>query len=182
VDFYLASGLSQSGQRTWRGEEVPATADPFRPIALRICNNDGLPVETVRSVEPNVIEFEYQLDDDIKGLRVGIYITTMLGEYVLNSFDTDDRDRYERYAVRAAGRYVSRCVIPPDLMNAGQYLVSVIASAYRVRRYFREDGALSFSVDAAGAPGGQWPEPRPGVVRPRLDWSIERLEPGGGGV
>jgi lipopolysaccharide transport system ATP-binding protein len=175
VDFYLASGLSQSGQRTWRQAEVPDEADPFRPIALRICNIEGVPVETVRSVDPSTIEYEYQLHEDIKGLRVGIYITTMLGEYVLNSFDTDDRERYERYAVRTAGRYVSRCVIPADLLNAGQYLVSVIASAYRVRRYFREDGALSFSVDAAGAPGGQWPEPRPGVVRPRLEWRIDKV-------
>lgn len=178
VDFYLASGLSRSGRRSWNAEDVPPSAEPFRPLSLQMCNNEGLPVDTIRSVKPSWVEFEYQLGEDVKGLRVGIYLTTMLGEYVLNSFDTDEPDLFERYAVRPAGRYVSRCMLPADLLNAGQYLVTVIASAYRVRRFFREDGALSFSVDATGAPGGQWPEPRPGVIRPRLEWAIERVRPG----
>lgn len=180
VDFYLASGLSQSGRRIWKAEDVPPSAEPFRPLSLQLRHDESRPVDTIRSVKPAWVEFEYQLSEDIKGLRVGIYLTTMLGEYVFNSFDTDEGDLFERFAARPAGRYVSRCLIPPDLLNAGQYLVTVIASAYRVRRFFREDGALSFSVDATGAPGGQWPEPRPGVIRPRLEWAIERLQSGSG--
>jgi lipopolysaccharide transport system ATP-binding protein len=32
---------------------------------------------------------------------------------------------------------------------------------------------MTFSVDASGAPGMQWPEQRLGPVRPRLEWQIE---------
>jgi len=36
-----------------------------------------------------------------------------------------------------------------------------------------DEQALTFNVDTSGAPGMQWAEPRPGVLRPRLEWKIE---------
>jgi small subunit ribosomal protein S3 len=60
-----------------------------------------------------------------------------------------------------------------NLLNEGRFVVGVNASAYRVRRYFQDEQALTFTVDATGAPGTQWPEPRLGAVRPRLEWQVE---------
>ena len=54
-------------------------------------------------------------------------------------------------------------------------MLGVNASTFRVRRYFQDEQALAFTVDAAGAPGMQWPEPRLGPVRPRLEWKIEAV-------
>lgn len=173
VDYYLSRGYAQVGQRTWDADEVPASAQPFRPMAVRILNPQGKVVDTLRAVEQNSIEIEYSLEAPITGLRVGIYLLSTRGEYIFTSFDTDDPGVFEKMAVRPAGHYVSRCVIPANLLNEGRYNVGVNASAYRVRRYFQDEQALTFSVDAAGAPGMQWPEPRLGAVRPRLDWQIE---------
>jgi lipopolysaccharide transport system ATP-binding protein len=175
VDHYLSSGFSQTGERFWRLEEVPEQAKPFRPIALRVKNSEGKIVDTARSVEPSIVEFEYALDEPIKGLRVGIYLTTTLGEYVLNSFDIDEQKKFEEYSSRPAGYYISRCTIPPDVLNGGQYMITVLASVFRVKIYFREDGALNFNVDITGAPGSHWPEKRPGAIRPRLKWQIEEI-------
>jgi lipopolysaccharide transport system ATP-binding protein len=173
VDHYLASGFSQAGERVWREDEIPAIAAPFRPIALRILDPDRQVAESLRSADPMSIEFDYTLDEPITGLRVGLVLMTNRGEYVFTSFDTDETEQFEHYSVRSAGRYRSRCIIPPDFLNAGQYTVSVIASSFRIKRYFREDSALTFTVDATGSPGSHWPEARPGLVRPRLDWQIE---------
>ncbi|KPL83997.1 hypothetical protein SE15_02050 [Thermanaerothrix daxensis] len=173
VDFYLSQGFSQTGERIWHPDEVPASAVPFRPIALRIRNAQGQVVDTIRSVEPSAIEIEYELSAPIPGLRVGLYLMSTRGEYVFTSFDTDDPERYEQFAVRPAGRYVSRCLLPANLLNEGRFVVGVNASAYRVRRYFQDEQALTFTVDATGAPGTQWPEPRLGAVRPRLEWQVE---------
>ena len=52
----------------------------------------------------------------------------------------------------------------------------VNASTYRIKRYFQDDKALTFTVDATGAPGMHWPEKRLGPVRPDLDWKIEVVE------
>ncbi|MCX7609820.1 MAG: ABC transporter ATP-binding protein [Anaerolineales bacterium] len=175
VDAYLSAGNAGAGERIWESDEVPAEAAPFRPIALRVRDARGSVTETVRSVEPFSIEMEYELTAPITGLRVGIYLTTARGDQVLTSFDTDDQKRFEKYGARPAGRYLSRCIIPPDLLNSGRYTLGVNASTYRVRRYFMDEQALNFNVDASGAPGMQWPEARPGVLRPRFEWEIIAL-------
>ncbi len=175
VDYYMASGFSQSGERTWEADEVPDSAAPFRPIALRVRDPRGKVADTVQSREPLDVELEYQIDKDITGLRVGIYLLTIQGEVVFTSFDTDNSEQFERYGVRKAGHYISRTQIPANLLNEGQYVLGLNASAYRVKRYFQDERALAFNVDAMGAPGMQWPEPRQGPIRPQLDWEINEV-------
>lgn len=175
VDYYLSSGFSQSGERTWTADEIPTSAHPFCPIALRIRSSAGDVVDTVRSVEPATVEMEYSLHQPIQGLRVGIYLMTMRGEHIFTSFDTDDPEAYGQHGTRRAGHFVSRCTIPADFFNEGRYVIGVNASAFRIKRYFQDERALAFNVDPAGAPGMQWSERRLGMVRPRLRWQIQQV-------
>jgi lipopolysaccharide transport system ATP-binding protein len=175
VDYYLSKGFSQEGQRTWNDDDIPAGAEPFRPVAMRTLDPKGKVVDTVRSVEPFTLEIEYDLAKQVTGLRVGIYLMSMRGEFILTSFDTDEPEKYESMRVRPAGHYCSRCTIPADFLNEGRYVVGMNANSFRVKRFFQDEQALTFSVDAAGAPGTQWPEPRQGAVRPRLNWQIETV-------
>lgn len=172
VDYYLSSGLAQSGERYWLPDEIPSSAAPFRPIAIRLLNRNHQVSEIVRSIEPCMIEVEYALDAPLSGLRVGIYLLSGRGDIVFTSFDTDDSKLYEQYSTRKAGHYISRCFLPADLLNEGRYIVGVNASTFRVQRYFQDENALAFMVDPSGAPGMQWAEPRLGLVRPRLSWEI----------
>lgn len=172
VDFYLSSGFAEVGERVWNPEEVANAKPPFEPVSLRIRNSKEAIVDTVRSTEPLTIEMLYRLTEPIKGLRIGIYLLTSRGEHVFTSFDTDTPEQYEKYVLRQAGEYVSRCIIPANLLNGGRYIVGINASAYRVKRYFQDENALIFNVDISGAPGTQWAENRMGTIRPRLDWQI----------
>ena len=176
VDFYLSSGQAETGEHIWQNDEVPVNAAPFKPIAIRIKDKTGKIVDTVRSTEPTTVEWEYQLDAPVTGLRVGMYLNTMRGEYVFTAFDTDDAQQYEQFGARQAGRYISRCEIPADFFNEGRYYLGVNASSFGVRRYFMDENAISFNVDITGAPGMQWPELRQGPIRPRLNWKIEKLD------
>jgi lipopolysaccharide transport system ATP-binding protein len=173
VDYYLSTGLAQSGERYWLADEIPESAAPFRPIAVRIRNAERRVVDTIRSVDPFTLELEYVLDQSITGVRVGVYLMSGQGEVIFTAFDTDDPELYERYSVRPAGHFLSRCLIPPDLLNEGRYVVGINASTFRIRRYFQDEYALAFSVDPSGAAGMQWPETRLGPLRPRLVWQIE---------
>ena len=173
VEYYMSSGFSQSSERVWQDDEVPESAYPFRPLALRMIDPRGNVSDTVRSLETLTVEMEYKLDEPIQGLRVGIYLQTIRGELVFTSFDTDSPEEYDRFASRPAGRYISRCQIPADFFNEGQYVLGINASSYRVKRFFQDEQALSFTVDAMGAPGKQWSEVRLGTIRPRLNWQIE---------
>jgi lipopolysaccharide transport system ATP-binding protein len=173
INYYLTSGFAQTGERIWTNDEIPAGTAPFCPISLRLLDSHQKVVDTMRSVEPATIAVEYTLDAPITGLRVGIYLMTTHGEQIFSTFDTDSSDNFERFGVRPAGHYVSRCVIPADLLNEGRYVVGVNASSFRVRRFFQDEYALTFTVDGTGAPGMQWHEARLGPLRPRLEWQIE---------
>jgi len=175
VDYYLSAGFSQEGQRTWLPDEIPADAAPFKPVSIRVRNPQGNVVDTLRSTEPVTIEIEYELDAPITGLRVGMYLLSMRGEYILTSFDTDDPEQFDRKSIRKAGHYVSRCTLPADMLNEGRFMIAVNASTFRVKRYFQDEQALTFNIDAAGAPGMHWLEPRLGPIRPRLTWNIEEV-------
>ena len=179
VDFYLSRGLTQEGQRLWQPDEIPAHADPFQPVAVRLLDAKGNVAETTRSTEPFFLDVEYKLKKAIKGLRVGIYVITSHGEFVLTSFDTDDPARFEKFTERPAGSYHSRVEIPANFLNGGRFVVGVNASSYRIKTYFHDEQALAFNMDVSGAPGTQWPETRLGPVRPRLSWKIEQGEKSG---
>lgn len=174
VDYYLSHGFEKGGERTWTPAEIPVDAHPFTPIALRILNPKGIVVDTVRSIEPLTIEMEYSLSAPITGLRVGLYLMTVRGDYVFTSFDTDEPELFSQYSERKAGHYVSRCVIPSDVLNEGRFVIGVNASVFRVKRYFQDANAVVFNVNPTGAPGMHWVEPRQGVTRPRLNWVIEQ--------
>ena len=172
VDFYLNRGMSKLGERYWEPDEVPANSAPFKPLAIRVVDKDGMVSDNVRSVDPIAIEIDYELEQDITGLRVGYYLNSTRGEAIFTSFDTDSETLFKEYTMRPKGVYTSRCLIPADTLNEGRFVLGVNASSYMVRRYFQDDQALSFSVDASGAPGTHWPEPRPGGVRLPLEWDI----------
>ena len=173
VDFYLNRGLSKVGERFWEGDEVPVSSAPFRPLAIRILDKLGQVSDSVRSVDPIQIEIDYELTEDVTGLRVGFYLFTTRGEPIFTSFDIDSEELFKEFTSRPKGVYTSRCTIPSNTLNEGRFLLGVNASSYGIRRYFQDDQALSFSVDASGAPGTHWPEARPGPVRPVLGWEIE---------
>ena len=116
VDAYLSAGFSQSGERTWLPDEIPASSSPFRPISMKVINPRGAVVDTVRSVEPITLEIEYALEAPITGLRVGIYLLTTHGDHLFTTFDTDEPEVYERFSARTAGRYTSRCTLPANLL------------------------------------------------------------------
>ncbi|HZU87186.1 MAG TPA: ABC transporter ATP-binding protein [Anaerolineaceae bacterium] len=174
VDYYLSKGLSQEGQRTWQDDEV-MDAYPFRPLEMRIIDSRGKVTDTVRSIEPFYIEMTYELKEPISGLRVGLYLNNMRGEMVFTSFDTDDPEKFNQYSIRQPGCYISRCTIPADYLNGGRFMIGLNASSYRIKRYYNDEQVVAFNVNASGSPGTQWPEPRQGIVRPRLDWKIETI-------
>ena len=177
VDFYMTSEMARLGERRWEAGDDYQPNNPFHPIAIRVLDSQGRVADQVISSEDFSVEFEYELQEEITGLRVGMYLATSRGEPVFTSFDTDDPATYERLTDRRTGHYFSRCRIPQDLLNGGVFVLGVNASSFRIRSYFTDEHALTFTVDPTGAPGSQWTEARRGPVRPALNWEITEAVP-----
>ena len=175
VDFYMTSEMARSGERRWEPGNDYQTNNPFHPLAIRVLDSQGRVADRVLSSEDFSVEFEYELQEELTGLRVGMYLATSRGEQVFTSFDTDNPETYERLTERRKGHYLSRCRIPRDLLNGGVFVLGVNASSFRIRSYFTDEHALTFTVDPTGAPGSQWAEPRQGPVRPALNWEITEV-------
>ncbi len=177
VDFYLASGQAETGERIWEPDEVPAASSPFRPISLTDQEPGGKVVDTVRSTEPVTVEFEYQLDragHRSAGWHVSQHDARRIRLHLLRYRRCRSSTSSSAPARRAVTSAAASC--PPDIFNEGRYSLGVNASSFGVRRYFMDENALSFNVDISGAPGTQWPELRVGPVRPRLEWKIEKVD------
>jgi lipopolysaccharide transport system ATP-binding protein len=175
VDFYMTSEMARSGERRWEPGDDYQTNNPFHPLAIRVLDSQGRVADRVLSSEDFSVEFEYELREELTGLRVGMYLATSRGEQVFTSFDTDNPETYERLTDRRKGHYLSRCRIPRDLLNGGVFVLGVNASSFRIRSYFTDEHALTFTVDPTGAPGSQWAETRRGPVRPALNWEITEV-------
>ncbi len=175
VDFYMTSEMARSGERRWEQGDDYQVNTPFHPLAIRVLDSQGRVADRVISSEDFSVEFEYELQEELTGLRVGLYLATSRGEQVFTSFDTDNPETYERLTDRHKGRYISKCRIPQDLLNGGVFVLGVNASSFRIRSYFTDEHALTFTVDPTGAPGSQWAEPRRGPVRPALKWEITEV-------
>ena len=133
-------------------------------------------MDTIRSTEPIQVEMEYELSQPLTGLRVGLYFNSTRGEPIFTSFDLDDPDPFREVRLPAKkGRYISTATIPANFFNEGRVVIGVNASSYRIKRYFQDEQALVFSVDATGAPGMHWSEVRMGPIRPLLEWKIEAV-------
>lgn len=171
VDFYMTSNMARSGEYIWQ-DPVASRDGPFQPHALRVIDHQGRIADRIASTEGCRVEFEYELSRNVTGLRIGLYVNSSRGESVFTSFDTDDPSRYERFTERPAGRYISRCTIPSDLMNGGTFILGVNASTYQIHSYFTDEHVMTLTVDATGAPGSQWVEARRGSIRPALEWEI----------
>ena len=175
VDFYMTSEMARSGERRWEPGDDYQANNPFHPLAIRVLDSRGRVADRVLSSEDFSVEFEYELQKELTGLRVGMYLATSRGEQVFTSFDTDNPETYERLTDRRKGHYISKCRIPRDLLNGGVFVLGVNASSFRIRSFFTDEHALTFTVDPTGAPGSQWAEPRRGPVRPALNWEITEV-------
>ena len=86
-----------------------------------------------------------------------------------------DQSSWERPAPLPPGDYRTRCVIPADLLNSGIYFAS-FHFFEGSDRLLEVPDALSFHVEDSGAGRHGWQGKWEGAIRPRLDWSTQRID------
>ena len=172
ISHYMSEGGGGSAIIEYDPQTAPRS-DAVRLVAIRTKNQSGELADTIGADQPLTIEVEYETLRKTSGLRIGVSVLGAEGEVVLS---TKDLDVHPADYDREAGRYISAVQLPPDLLNIGQFFISVGSDFPMVQANFSVERALGFTVELSGdSVGGHVLDGRAGLLRMRMPWSVKRI-------
>lgn len=174
VTRYLSSGAQFSGERRWSiPVDAPGT-DEIRLIAVRVSNADRVQATNFDVRRPINVEIEYELLAPLPRFRTAFRLVASDGTVILTSAESSNQGWDQ--TSREPGKYTSWCEIPGNFLNVGQYGITVSCDIPFVRALFFVENCLNFHVEETGSHSGRFPERWPGLICPKFDWQVERLD------
>jgi homopolymeric O-antigen transport system ATP-binding protein len=178
ITSYLHSALGSGSRISWPDDDTAPGDDLARLLAVRAVDDDGNPIDALDVRESVWIEIVYRVLRSGPPVFGKVKLYDGQGNIAFNAMDIGPHDDENA----EPGRYIATARIPGNFLNEGR--VSVEAGVYTLRspklhpRAWKPD-AVSFTVydpgDGDSARGSFTGQLR-GVVRPLLDWSVERLD------
>ena len=172
---YLHQTHSAATERTWAAESAPGN-DLARILAIRALPHEGMPPGVMDVRRPIGVEIEFSVLREGKPLFPKIKVLDKEGAVAFNAIDTDER----WHVSTPPGTYLATAWIPGNLLNEGSAIVEPAICSIdfpKLEHHAAVYEAISFEVldpgegdSARGLFGGEWR----GVVRPLLDWTVER--------
>ena len=172
VSGYLEHPSGAIGERSWPDTSSAPGDERIKLRAVRVLGPSDRAATNLDIQHACVIELEYHLFISMTVLRRSYRVTTAEGEGAFTTADGANSDRMVP-APRGPGIYVSRCLIPGNLLNENTYSVTVSADVPFVEILFFEENVLRFHVEQTGGVSGRYGERWPGVVCPNLEWEIK---------
>lgn len=167
IDHYLAMATDQCNEMTWN-DELSISNEKLRFSRVAIQTPCGNPVDMIGNTEAFQIVVEYEVFSEIGGLRIGFMMQRSDGIPVCGSNDPEAWPTSERQP----GRYTSRCLFPSHILNAGTYSLMFGADIPPYDRLIIDTG-YCISITVVEKEGhGPMHETLPGLIRPKLEWSI----------
>lgn len=168
VSSYLLEADTSAASIVWDAHAAPQTPE-IRFAEAHILNEAGKPTSSVDCRKEFSIAVEYQVLKPLNELRIGFFMQNSDGIAVCGSNEPNAWHQ----TTKNPGRYVSRCVFPGYVLNAGRYLIRFGADLPPFDRpLVTTPFCLSLTIeDVAGH--GLRRERLPGITRPRLDWISE---------
>jgi lipopolysaccharide transport system ATP-binding protein len=171
---YFKAFTSNRVEQVW---DDPATAPGNDKVRLhRLCVRpaDGSPSDVVTVQTPLVMEFEYWNLSPGANINLSLNIYNEQDVLVMATAPAPERALEELQL--PAGLLRSQCHIPGNLMNDGVYSVELLVIGNGLNLVYSHKDALIFEINDTQARTGAWHGRWPGVVRPKLEWSTERIE------
>ncbi len=179
VSAYLSSGLGTMAAREWPDPARAPGNEIARLLAVRVRDHQGRVSAAHDIRRPITIELEYVVQAAGQRLVPNLHVLTGEG---LHAFVTSDVADSGHRRVRDPGRWRAAVTIPGNFLSEGTYVIGAALSTMDpVAVHFWERDAVAFQViDSAegDTARGDYGGPVPGVVRPLLPWTNERLPPG----
>ena len=180
VDRYIAAARSTGGECVWSDACTAPGNENVRLHAVRVVS-DGEVTADVDIQKDIVIEIDYWNFEAGARLDVGIHLKDRMNTYVLASANRPSASiGIDPWSGRShpVGLFRTRCRIPDNFLNEGQYSVDVAVNNHTLVWQAGQENAVSFVVHDSGAMRKEYQGRWVGVVRPRLAWATEYLGSG----
>lgn len=176
---YLKTVRGNGGSVTW---DDLATAPGNAVVRIQsVSVLQGEPLQRVSEVDiaaPITIEVQYRALVPEHELYCALVLKDQMGTAVLMTSSAKavslTPDAWSGQPHPVAG-YVSRCEIPATFLNEGRYTVTAIVGRGISEVQAQAEDAVAFDVHDTGEMRGLYFGQWPGVVRPKLAWSTERV-------
>jgi len=176
VTTYLKSGVGTSAVREWPDLNKAPGNDLVRLRAVRIRKEDGSVSEVIDIRQSVGIEMEYEVLRNGAVFCPGYSIRNEEG--VLICWVSDQSEKAK--APRSVGRFTSTAWIPGNLLTEGMIVIGAAASimAQNISLFHERDAVAFQVVDSmeGDSARGEFAGPIPGVIRPLLRWSTNRID------
>ncbi|MCW8466700.1 ABC transporter ATP-binding protein [Legionella pneumophila] len=171
---------SLCAEKSWNNNLVnaPQIKDTIVIYSLKLLNNVGKVQDKFTVNEDITIQIQYEIKRNNSRISIRLDISSLSG---VNLFSTIDNAVNPQQNYRKAGLYSEELVIPKELLNEGQFLISlVITDLENNGPAIVRSNCLSMKIIddqlPIGVRGdwlGVWPD---GLLRPKLTWSIKSEE------
>jgi lipopolysaccharide transport system ATP-binding protein len=176
---YVKTTAEHSGERVWLGDETAPGNEKVRLRRVRILS-DGKVTSDVDIVKDVQLEFEFWNFSPGEKLSFGILVLDKMGTEVMASANFRSANLVEdAWTDRPfeMGLFRVSCMIPGNLLNAGRYTIDLYINSNVLNNVLLEHGVISFNVYESGAMREEYQGLWRGVVRPKLAWHTEYIEP-----
>ena len=168
VTEYSRSYSETVVERTWNETEEAPGNETVRLQGVRVVPDIGREGEPLTVKMPFRMEFTYRLLVPGSFFFVGVYFRAINGEIIFRSASAPMEDTRQ-------GVYRSACHVPGDLLNNGKYTVDLYFVRDGSTVLYKAESSLVFEVHDTEREQGSFLGELPGVVRPKLQWEVERI-------
>jgi lipopolysaccharide transport system ATP-binding protein len=174
VKKYLSNeSLNYKLKQNWDNEKMPGN-DIVKLKSIEIFpkggNSDFITMETEFDIE---ITFLKLLDDDL--IDTTIHFITE-DESVAFSTSSLHINKEAQVTNMYKGVYKTKCTIPANLLNNIAYRTKLLFIQNKSKSIFSLDYALNFEINENKDQRGNWYGKRIGVIRPKLNWNLEKIQ------
>jgi lipopolysaccharide transport system ATP-binding protein len=173
IPQYVSSAGAHRGGLEWPNGIANAGVHELKFLSVAVLGEGGQSTADLDYLESFTIEIVYVVQDHLPFCRVGFQLNTLDGVTVFEIYDIDDNSHPGR---RSPGKYIARCEIPGELLNAGRYVLSLNAGIPNVKNLAFLDGILEITVHDRSSSIAAMNLIRSGVVRPRVRWTSQNRE------
>jgi lipopolysaccharide transport system ATP-binding protein len=143
--------------------------DVFELIDFSVTQENEKKIEFYTDM-PISVKIEYQVKKDTIGLRIGFdLLETETDCLIFRSFH-DDMD--SQISIVKKGRYNTNAEIPSNLLNQGNFDLSLSVGIHNLRWIFFQKIRQSIKLNNINGVNRIYSEATPGLIRPALNWNI----------